>query len=170
MRGGIAYPNVQYQFYAQYKLANGSWSSTILIQDWSTSSSCVWTPTTAEQYYVNVNARPVGDTAPYAVTTYITYNVLPANLHAGDAHRLSDVAATGQYGYYPDCGGARGHPAPNVQYQFVAQYKLANGTWAPNILISDWSTSNQCTWTPATTEQYYLNVYARPVGTPRRMR
>ncbi len=28
---------------------------------------------------------------------------------------------------------------PNVEYQFVAQYRLADGTWAPNILLRDWS-------------------------------
>ncbi len=164
VRGGIVYPNVQYQFYAQYKLANGSWSSNILIQDWSTSSSCVWIPTTAENYYVNVNARPVGDTAPYAVTTYISYNILPANLTgvtltASPASPLPvnsviTLTAAVQGGITP----------PNVQYQFVAQYKLANGAWAPNLLMSDWSTSSNCVWNPTTAENYYLNVYARPVG------
>ena len=76
---GITAMDVQYQFYCQYKLASGAWSSNTIISDWNTSSSCVWTPTIAENYYVNVNARPLG-TSTTAVTTYIGYNVLPANL------------------------------------------------------------------------------------------
>ena len=80
--GGITAPNVQYQFYAQYKNTDGASASNILLQDWSASSSCVWTPTTAQYYYVNVCARPVGDTAPYAATNYLIYNVLPTNLTA----------------------------------------------------------------------------------------
>ncbi len=163
-QGGITAPNVQYQFVAQYKLASGAWSSNMLIQDWSTNNQCIWTPTTAENYYVNVYARPVGYTAPYAVTTYITYNILPANLTAVTLSAnpptpkpigtLITLTAT----------ALGGIAAPNVEYQFVAQYKLASGVWAPNILISDWSINNQCTWTPTTAEKYYVNVYARPVG------
>ena len=163
-QGGIASPNVQYQFVAQYRLANGSWAPNILIQDWSTSSSCVWTPTTNELYYLNVYARSVGDTAPYAVTTYLTYNILPANL---TGVTLVAAPTSPQKAGTPITLSATpqgGITAPNVQYQFVAQYKLANGSWAPNILLQDWSTGNQCTWTPATAEKYYVNVYARPVG------
>ncbi len=55
----------------------------------------------------------------------------------------------------------------NVQYQFVAQYKLAGGAWSSNILIQAWSTNSQCTWTPTTAENYAVSVYARPVGTSR---
>ncbi len=75
----ITSSNVQYQFYSQYKLASGSWSANTVVQDWSTSSSCVWTPTTAENYYVNVNARPLGSSTT-ADSTFISYNMLPANL------------------------------------------------------------------------------------------
>ena len=46
---GITAGNVQYQFSVQYQLANGTWSAHSLLQDWSTSASCVWTPTVAYQ-------------------------------------------------------------------------------------------------------------------------
>ena len=162
-QGGIAAGNVEYQFYAQYKLADGSWSPEILIRDWNTNPQCSWTPALAENYYVTVAARAMGSTAP-VVTTYITYNILPANLTALtlSASPSSPQKAGTQITLTANPIG--GISAPNVEYKFVAQYKLANGSWAPNILLQDWSTSNQCTWTPATAEKYYLNVYARPVG------
>ncbi len=162
--GGMTAPNVQYQFYAQYKLANGSWSSNILISDWSTSSSCSWTPTSAENYYVNVNARPVGDMAPYAQTNYLAYTILPANL---TGVTLSASPASPRYAGTPLTFTAAvqgGIVYPNVQYQFVAQYKNTDGSWAPNILLQDWSTSSSCSWTPTTAQYYYVNVYTRPVG------
>ena len=162
-QGGIASPNVQYQFYVQYKLANGSWSANTIIQNWSTSNQCIWTPTTAENYYVNVLASPVGDTA-YSVATYISFNILPANL---TGVTLTATPPSPQQVGIPLTLTATvqgGITAPNVQYQFYAQYKNADGSWAPNILIQDGSTSNQCTWTPATAEKYYLNVNVRPLG------
>ena len=113
--GGITAGNVQYQFFAQYKLANGAWSSNILIQDWSTSSSCVWTPTTAEQYYVNVYARPVGDTAPYAVTSYLIYNILPANM-TGVTLTASPISPQKGHGDTLTATPQGGITAPNVQY------------------------------------------------------
>ena len=41
---------------------------------------------------------------------------------------------------------------------------MPNGTWAPNILIRGYDTNPQCSWTASAAEKYYLNVYARPVG------
>ena len=168
-QGGIAYPNVEYQFVAQYKLANGTWAPNILISDWSTNNQCTWTPTSAENYYVNVYVRPVGDTAAYTATSYIKYNILPANLTGVTlTANLTAPQVTGTP--ITLTAAAQGGIAyPNVEYQFVAQYRLANGTWSANMLISDWSTSNQCTWTPTSAEQYYVNVYARPVGIRRCM-
>ncbi len=46
-----------------------------------------------------------------------------------------------------------------LQYQFVSQYKLANGTWSSNTLIQDWSTNNQCSWTPASPNNYAVEAY-----------
>ncbi len=162
--GGIAYPNAQYQFVAQYKLANGSWAPNVLMQDWSTSNTCLWAPTMAENYYVNVYVRPVGDTAPYVVTTYIAYNILPANLTGVTlTANLASSQVTGTAITFT-ATALGGITAPNVQYQFVAQYKNADGTWAPNVLLQDWSSSNTCTWTPTAAENYYVNVYVRPVG------
>ncbi len=121
-------------------------------------------PLNDQHYALVVYARPVGDTEPYSVTAYSTYAILPANLTGltlaanppspQQAGTVITLTATAQGGI----------TALNVQYQYVAQYKLANGAWAPNLLIQDWATSNQCSWTPATAEKYYLNVYARRVG------
>ncbi len=163
-QGGMAYPNVEYQFVSQYKQADGSWSPDALISDWSTNPQCTWTPATAENYYVSVYARPLGSTAAYVVTTYINYNILPANL---TGVTLTAAPPSPQPAGTPltfTATALGGITAPNVQYQFYAQYKNADGSWAPNIHIQDWNTNNQCTWTPATAQKYYITVDARPVG------
>ena len=133
--GGITAPNVQYQFVAQYKNSDGSWAPNILLQDWSTWWTCLWTPTTAQYFYVNVYARPVGDTAPYAATTYLTYNVLPTTL-TGVTLAASPVCATVyRDADYPHRDSAGRITYPNVQYQFTSQYKLANGSWSSDVII-----------------------------------
>ncbi len=163
-QGGIAAGNVEYQFTSQYLLANGAWSADAIIGNWSTNPQCTWTPAVAENYYLNVYARPVGDPDPYEVTAYLKFTILPANLTgvtlAATMHAPQPTGTPIALTATPQGGITAG----NVQYQFVAQYKLSNGSWAPNILLQDWSTNNQCTWTPTTARTYYLNVYARPVG------
>ena len=163
-QGGMVYPNVQYQFVAQYRNPDGTWAPNILIQDWGTSNQSTWTPTTSEPYYLNVYARPVGSTALYTVTTYLPYTIQPANLTGVTLSASSAAPQVTGTTITLTASPLGGITYPNVEYQFVAQYNNADGTWAPNILIQDWSTSNQCTWTPVSAENYYLVVYVRPVG------
>ena len=121
-------------------------------------------PATAEKYYINVYVRPVGDYVPYVVTTYITYNIQPANL-TGVTLTVSPPSPQQAGTPITFTANAQGGIAfPNVEYQFYVQYKLVNGTCSANILLQDWSTSNLCTWTPTTSQKYYVNVNVRPVG------
>ncbi len=162
--GGIAPGAVEYQFVAQYRNPDGTWAPNILIRDWNTNGSCVWQPTSVQNYYLEVYVRPVGMTTSYVVDTFISFITesvsltgvtISANLPAPQAVGTAiNLTATAQGGI----------TYPNVEYQFVAQYKLPNGTWAPNILIRDYDTNPQCTWTASAASKYYLNVYARPVG------
>ncbi len=119
---------------------------------------------TSENYYLTVYARPLGSTASYVVTTDISYPIEPANLTGVTLTASSASPQPAGMAIALTATAQGGIASPNVEYQFVAQYKNADGTWAPNILLQDWSTGNQCTWTPTTDEKYYLNVYVRPVG------
>ena len=52
----------------------------------------------------------------------------------------------------------------NVEYKFVAEYQLADGTWATPMLLRDYATNPMYTWTPSDPLIYTLVVYARVVG------
>ena len=136
----------------------------ILLQDWSTNNTCPWTPAVVNAYYLNVYVRPVGMTSGYVVTTYIPYNIASANLTGVTI--TANLPSPQAVGTTINLTGAAqgGMSYPNVEYKFVAQYKLPNGTWAPNILIRDYDANPQCTWVASAAAKYYLNVYARPVG------
>ncbi len=56
-----------------YPVAPGA--PNILLRDWSTTPSCVWTPTMAQNYALVIYARPVGSTTPYVVTNYLAYTI-----------------------------------------------------------------------------------------------
>ena len=71
--------NVQYQFEVQYQQANGSWTAQTVLNDWSTSASCVWTATGVHKYALLVYVRPVGNAAN-VVTSYLTFTIQPGNL------------------------------------------------------------------------------------------
>ncbi len=164
VQGTIAPGTVQYQFVAQYRTTNGSWAPSILLQDWSTNNQCIWTPSLVENYDVVVYVRPVGMMSGYVATTYIPYNIESANLTGVTiSANLPSPQAVGTP-IVLTATAQGGITYPNVEYQFVAQYKLPNGTWAPNILIRDYDTNPQCSWTASAPAKYYLNVYARPVG------
>ncbi len=159
---GIGTANVQYQFKVQYQQANGSWTAPTMLSDWSTSASCVWSATDCHKYALLVYACPVGNPAN-VVTSYLTFTLLPSNL---TGVTLSANPPAPQYIGTPITltAAAQGGIAPgDVEYQFVSQYKQADGSWSPDALISDWSTNPRCTWTPATAENYYVSVYARPL-------
>ena len=160
--GGLTAGNVQYQFVALYRLATGSWAPQILLQDWSTTPSCTWTPGTYRNYYVQANVRPLGGTTAMA-NGYIPYTILPNNL-TGVTLSVTPPApqATGTQ-LTLTAAAQGGIAAGSVEYQFVAQYRNADGSWAPNILISDWNTDPHCTWIP-TVAQELLPERLRPSG------
>ena len=163
-QGGITPGNVQYQFLAEYHNPDGSWAPAIMLQDYSTSAQCTWTPQTAQNYTLVVEAELAGATDGYFVTSYITYAITPALL---TGVTLSAALPSPQ----PTAtqivltANAQGGVAPgNVEYKFVAEYRLANGTWAPVMLLRDYDTNPQCLWTPEDAQAYTLVVYARLVG------
>ena len=163
-QGGIAPADVEYQFTALYRNADGSWAPTILLRSYASNPQCVWTPASAVNYTLVVAARAVGDTAPYDVDSYILYTILPANLtgvslSAGlPAPQVTGTAIT------LTAAAQGGIASGNVEYKFVAEYQLADGTWATPMLLRDYATNPMYTWTPSDPLIYTLVVYARVVG------
>ena len=76
-QGGITYGNVEYQFIGQYKAANGTLSSPLVLRDYSTNPMFAWVPSVASNYQITVNARVVGNGDAYNVYNYVLYNILP---------------------------------------------------------------------------------------------
>ena len=163
-QGGIAPGDVQYQFLAEYRNPDGSWATPIMLQDYSTSAQCTWTPLLAHLYTVVINARVVGSTNAYDVESYILFNITPVNLIgvtitsllAAPQHVDTQIVLTATaYG-----GIAFG----NVEYQFVGQYKAANGTLSLPTVLRDYSTNPMYAWIPTAASNYQITVNARVVG------
>ena len=163
-QGGIASGNVEYKFVAEYRLADGTWATPMLLRDYATNPMYTWTPTDPLIYTLVVYARVVGSTQPYDVYGYITYAIQPANL-TGVTLTASPRAPQPIGTPITLTAAAQGGIAPaNVEYKFIVQYRLSNGSWSTPELLRDYATNPQCQWTPTVAENYTVVVYARTVG------
>jgi RHS repeat-associated protein len=135
----------QYKFFV--KRAGNAWQTQ---QDYSTTSTCTWTPSIADYYRLRVYVRESGssmdydqmaETTYYVGTTPLTGVTLTANPSACTPNTAVTLTAT-------PTGGA----APRYVF-YVNTDKL-----------NDLSTSNTCAWTPTATGTYYLSVFVRETG------
>ncbi len=149
-----------YQY--KWRLYNGSsWST---VQNWSTSSTFTWTPTTANSgYQISVWARSAGSTTDAAETTAasrtmtfpITATVTSLSLSSLTANRTAPQTPSTAITFTT---AATGGTAP---YQY--KWRLYNGSsWST---VQNWSTSSTFTWTPTTANSgYQISVWARSAG------
>jgi len=140
----------QYRFTA----ANGSGAATVL-QDYSTTSTCTWTPTTTGTYTLQVLARQTGTTQIASITKQLSYTIT-APTPALSAVNLTASPASPQAVNTAVKLTATATGGTSVQYRFTA----ANGSSAATVL-QDYSTTSTCTWTPTTGGTYTLQVLAR---------
>lgn len=146
---------LQYRFLS-YKQGVG-WSQ---LQDYSTNDSYTWTPTAEGTYVIQVWVRGNGSSATYdgwrstdyfdikngpAVATLSTSTNFPAG--SGTPITWKGAAALG--------------PGP-LEYKFaLCSSCTTTPTWT---VVQNYGPSNTCTWTPATTGTYVLQVMVRRVG------
>ena len=148
----------------QYKFEVGKGTTTITyttLQDYSTSATATWTPTTAAAYTLRVTAREktlpgttVNKTLSYTITPALTAVALAASPAAPQAINTSiTLTATAT-------GGA------SVQYQF--QSGVASGETTTWTTLQAYGATATYTWKPATAASYSLRALAREgaSGTP----
>ena len=105
-----------------------------------------------------------GEHAAVQCDGYITYAIQPANL-TGVTLTASPRAPQPTGTAITLTAAAQGGIAPaNVEYKFVSEYRLTDGTWSAQTLLRDYATTPQCLWTPTLAENYTVVVYARTMG------
>ena len=127
---GIA-ETLQYEFIAQYKQADGTWATAQVISPWNSSNTCTWTPVAPNSYAVECYVCPATGPISYNTYGFMPYTILPdtitgvtltTNVPSPQLTNTTIIlAATAQDSLRQ----------VKPQYQFTAQYRNPNGTWAP---------------------------------------
>ena len=142
--------NVQYQFWVYNPAATPAWSQ---LQAAPVSATCPWTPATAGPYLLSVTALDgatdleVSAASWYVVTAGVPLTgvtLTPSPAAPQPAHTVITLTANAT-------GGT------NVQYQFWIYDPAAAPAWSQ---LQTYSTSADCTWTPASAGPYLLSVTA----------
>jgi hypothetical protein len=143
----------------QFKFLVQSGSVWTTVQNWSTSTSFTWQPTTAGSYVVAVWARNAGVTADasqaLAQVNY-TINAPPPPSITALTSSVASPQVTGTAVTFN--ATATGGTAP---YQFKWWVQTVGGSWT---MMQNWSTSASFTWQPATAGNYVVAVWARNAG------
>ena len=151
-RRGEQRDNVNYQFWV-YCAATQTWS---MLQAFSTTATCAWTPATAGAYFLSVTAQDGITGTEASATAWYTITGLPLQ-----AVSLTTTPLSPQPLNTPVTLTAAATGGTNVLYQF----------WAYNVTTQCWnelqapSTSATCLWTPATVSRYNLSVTAQDGAT-----
>jgi Fibronectin type III domain len=146
---------VQYKF-LMYSPQTG-W---IIAQDYTQNPSFTWTPGWSDlgsNHVVQVWVRSIGSPAPYeAWVATNAFDVVP-----------SSVQLTADVDFPTPPGNpvrwtatVAGASSVQLEYKFLL-FSQATGAWT---VLRDYATSNQASWTPTTTGNYSLQLWARRVG------
>ena len=138
--------NVQYQFWVYNAAATPAWSQ---LQAYSSSATCVWTPTIAGNNLLSITALDATGAMANATLWYATFAP------------LSMVSVTlslpsPQQVWIPITFAATATGGLDVQYQFQL-YDMIDQVWST---LQDYSTQSTCTWLPPDTGDYLLSVTA----------
>ena len=152
--GGVA--PLEYQF-QRYSVATGLYT---VVQNWGTSNTFVWTPTTAGRYFIGVYVRNAGATASQANrwTSGFDLTTAPPSITSLTANQAFPFTADGVTSI-TWTAVASGGVAP-LEYQFQ-RYSVATGLYT---VVQNWGTSNTFVWTPTTAGRYFIGVYVRNAG------
>jgi hypothetical protein len=150
--GGLAGP-IQYQF-SLYSPATG-WN---VVQPYGPSETFTWTPTWGSEgdYQVGVAVRSNGSTANSESSRVSdTFTVQRAQMKL-TTNALFPVAPGSMVDWTADVAD----PTANVEYAFWV-YSVATGSWS---LGKPYGVDRAFRWIPASTGSYYLQAWARRVG------
>jgi hypothetical protein len=147
---------------APYQYRWWVWNGTVwtLLQDWTSTNTHTWTPTTAGSYTFHVWARSNGTSGdpPEA------YGYLPVTV-TGTSQSLTLTSFTANRTGTRPIGRPTTFTATTSGGTAPYQYRwwVWDGTaWT---LLRDWTTTNTHTWTPMTAGSYTFHVWARSNGT-----
>ena len=147
---------LQYKFWL-YHQNSVTWT---LLQDYSTSSQAVWTPSAAGSYWLQVWVRSAGSGASYEAwrnSDAFTVSAPSSVVISGVVPSPASPRAVGTPITWT--ATASGGTAP-LQFRFWI-YSQNTATW---MLLQDYSTSNQAVWTPSATGAYHVQVWVRSAG------
>jgi hypothetical protein len=150
--GGLSGP-IQYQF-SLYSPTTG-WS---VVQPYGPSETYTWTPTWGSEgdYLVQVWVRSNGSTENYEDSRVSdTFTVQRASMKL-TTNALFPVAPGSMVDWTADVPD----PTANFEYEFWV-YSVATGSWS---LAKPYGADHTFRWIPASTGSYYLQAWARRVG------
>ena len=151
--GGSA---IQYLF-----TATPSGGTAVTLENYGTSPTCVWTPTTAGTYTLQVSARQTGTTQNTAITKQVSYTISAPTTTGTPptAVTLAGSPATGSVNSQMTMT-ATATGGSNLQYQFWVGDPTAS-VWT---LLRDYAAGNTCPWTPTQTGVFPLVVRVKAVN------
>lgn len=139
---------VQYQFWVE----NTSTTTWTLLQAYSSTATCTWTPTTPGSYQLYAYAQ---DTQTQTtMNTMVPYSITSNPL---TAVRVSPSPAAPQPFGAPVTLTASTTGGANLQYQFWVYQPTATPAWNQ---LQVFSSTPTCTWTPSTPGSYLISCTA----------
>ena len=139
--------NVQFQYWLYNPAANPAWSQ---MQGYSSSATCLWTPTAVGNYVISVTAL---DATGTAVNTLLPYTISGPLT----AINVTSSLASPQPPNTPITFTATATGGSNVQFQYWLYNPAANPAWSQ---LQSYSSSATYQWTPATPGNYVISVTA----------
>lgn len=146
-------PPGTYEYRFWLRSATGSWS---VVQAYSTSPTWTWPSGTADDYFVQVDARAVGSTAERDQAASVAFGRwdIPA-----DVSLAPSVPSPQSAGTPVDFTAT---PTPPGSYEYRFWMRSATGSWS---VVRQYSTSNVWSWNPSgTADSYFIQVDIRQIG------
>jgi hypothetical protein len=148
----------EYQFWV--RPAGGAWA---FAQDWSVSSTYLWNTSQlgAGSYFVAVNVRNQGSTAPYEAFTEVVYTLTPAGQTLCTAATATTAPISPTSVGTPVTITATATCGGTAEYQFWV--RSAGGAWT---IAQDWGVSPTYVWDTSqrAAGSYSVKVYVRNQG------
>jgi N-acetylmuramoyl-L-alanine amidase len=145
----------------EYQFWRGGTTGKTLVQDYSSSATYSWTPTTTDNWvYLEVWVREQGSTASVASLVSSAFQVVsgPVQMVSFTVNQVFPAAARTPIVWTTRSTGGT---AP-LQYKFLL-YDRTTAVWTT---AQDWSANPQFAWTPALSEfgVHAVQVYVRSTG------
>ena len=144
--------NVLFQFWLASPFVNPPWS---LLQDYSSSAGCTWTPAATGGYTVEVIAQDATGAFAAATLKYYACEYPPLT-----AVSVTAAPASPQLVNTPITFIASVTDGTNVQYQFWLYNQASTPAWSQ---LQAYSSAATCQWSPTVAGNYLLSVTAQDI-------